>query len=67
LRAGIEGTCFALKRGHSLGKLKVRSLIKCSITVGYKVLAQNFKRFAKYMLEQAKKLEPVTQGVTAPI
>jgi hypothetical protein len=67
VRAAIEGTNSALKRGHGLCKLKVRELIKCSITVGFKVLAQNFKRFARYMLEQSKKVAPKTPGTSMPI
>lgn len=45
MRAGIEGTNSALKRGHGLGKLRVRGKVKCQIVVGYKVIAQNIKRF----------------------
>ncbi|EGD50331.1 hypothetical protein TheetDRAFT_2865 [Thermoanaerobacter ethanolicus JW 200] len=57
-RAAIEGTNSALKRGHGLSKLRVRGLVKCRVNVGLKVLAQNFKRFARYMLERAKKAIP---------
>ncbi|WP_245522838.1 transposase [Thermoanaerobacter italicus] len=61
-RAAIEGTNSALKRGHGLSKLRVRGLIKCKVNVGLKVLVQNFKRFARYMLEQAKKATPKIPG-----
>lgn len=40
---------------------------KCGITVGFKVLAQNFKRFARYMLEQSKKVAPKARGTSMPI
>lgn len=36
-RAAIEGTNSALKRAHGLGKLWVRSQVKCTVVVGYKV------------------------------
>jgi len=61
-RAAIEGTNSALKRGHGFSKLRVRGLVKCRVNVSLKVLAQNFKRFARYMLEQAKKAIPKIQG-----
>ncbi len=66
-RAAIEGTNSALKRGHGLSKLRVRGLVKCRVNVGLKVLAQNFKRFARYMLERAKKAIPEIQGGGVPI
>jgi len=61
-RAAIEGTNSALKKGHGLSKLRVRGLVKCRVNVGLKVLAQNFKRFARYMLERAKKAIAESQG-----
>ncbi|ADL41943.1 hypothetical protein COB47_0626 [Caldicellulosiruptor obsidiansis OB47] len=66
-RAAIEGTNSALKRGHGLSKLRVRGLVKCRVNVGLKVLAQNFKRFARYMLERAKKAIGESQGGSAPV
>jgi len=47
MRAAIEGTNSALKR-KGMGKLRVRGIVKCTIVVGYKILAQNIKRFVKY-------------------
>ncbi|MCR4431232.1 MAG: transposase [Tepidanaerobacteraceae bacterium] len=67
MRAAIEGTNSALKRGHQLGKLKVRGFVKCNMVVGFKVLAHNFKRFANYMIEQTKKLMPQDTGISLPI
>jgi len=66
-RAAIEGTNSALKRGHGLSKLRVRGLVKCRVNVGLKVLAQNFKRFARYMLERAKKAIAESQGGSVPV
>ncbi|SFE70534.1 hypothetical protein SAMN04324257_02580, partial [Thermoanaerobacter thermohydrosulfuricus] len=48
-------------------KLRVRGLVKCRVNVGLKVLAQNFKRFARYMLERAKKAIPKMEGGSVPI
>ncbi|QSQ07713.1 hypothetical protein H0A61_00029 [Koleobacter methoxysyntrophicus] len=67
MRAAIEGTNSALKRGHELDKLKVRGFVKCNMVVGFKVLAHNFKRFANYMIEQSKKLTPQATGISLPI
>lgn len=47
-RAAIEGTNSALKR-TGLAKLNVRGKIKAEIVCSYKVLAQNIKRFTKFL------------------
>jgi hypothetical protein len=47
-RAAIEGTNSALKQ-KGLKKLRVRGKAKCAIVCGLKVIAQNVKRFIKYM------------------
>jgi hypothetical protein len=65
-RAAIEGTNSALKRAHGLGKLRVRGQAKCTVVVGYKVIAHNFKIFARYMIEQAKSPLTPNQGVLMP-
>jgi hypothetical protein len=67
MRAAIEVTNSALKRGHELDKLKVRGIVKCSIVVGFKVLAHNFKKFANYMIQKSKELIPQDQGSSMPI
>jgi hypothetical protein len=67
MRAAIEGTNSALKRGHELDKLKVRGIVKCSIVVGLKVLAHNFKMFANYMIQKSKELIPQDKGESLPI
>lgn len=67
LRAAIEGTNSALKRGHGLSKLRVRGLVKCRVNAGLKILAQNFKRFARYMVERAKKSVSDMIGGSVPI
>lgn len=67
LRVAIEGTNSALKRGHGLSKLRVRGIVKCKVNVGLKVLAQNFKRFARYILEQVKEAALKVPGRSVPI
>lgn len=67
VRAAIEGTNSALKRAHGLGKLRVRGQAKCTIVVGYKVIAHNFKMFARHMIEQAKNPLMPIQGEFMPI
>jgi hypothetical protein len=57
-RAAIEGTNSALKRGHGLDKLRVRGGNRCTAVAGLKVLAQNIKRFTRYMLGGYQKTEP---------
>ena len=54
-RAAIEGTNSELKRAHGLDDVKVRSIVKVSITTGLKITACNFKRFAKNALEKLAK------------
>lgn len=64
IRAAIEGTNSALKRAHGLGKLRVRGQAKCTVVVGYKVIAHNFKLFARHMIEQTKsQLKPIQGGL----
>jgi hypothetical protein len=66
VRAAIEGTNSALKRAHGLGKLRVRGQAKCTVVVGYKVIAHNFKMFARYMIEQLKHPVMPIQGGLVP-
>jgi len=66
MRAGIEGTNSALKRRHGLDRLRVRGLAKSQVVVGLKVIAQNFRRFCRYVLEAAKSLIEPYSGVTMP-
>jgi hypothetical protein len=47
IRSGIEATMSELKRGHGLGKLRVRRAGKVSFAVACKVIACNIKRWAK--------------------
>lgn len=67
MRAAIEGTNSALKRGHNLSKLQVRGQVKSTTHTGFKVIAQNFKRFCNYMLEQSKKIKTKNQGMSVPV
>lgn len=64
-RAGIEGSNSALKR-TGMEKLNVRGKIKSTMVCGFKVMAQNIKRFTKFMLGGYKPKTPAN-GITAPI
>lgn len=54
-RTAIEGTNFELKRAHGLDDVKVKGIIKVTITTGMKITACNFKRFAKNAIENLRK------------
>lgn len=53
-RAGIEGTNSELKRGHGLGKLRVRGGLRVRLSVKLKALGCNVKRMVRYLAELAK-------------
>ena len=54
-RTAIEGTNSELKRAHGLDDVKVKGIIKVTITTGMKITACNFKRFAKNAIENLRK------------
>lgn len=45
IRSGIEATMSELKRGHGMGKLRVRGLVKVTLAVLCKATACNIKRW----------------------
>ncbi len=63
MRAGVEATNSALKRRHGMSRLRVRGLAKSQVTVGLKIIAQNFRRFCKFLLDTAKKMQSPETGV----
>jgi hypothetical protein len=67
-RAAIEGSNSALKR-TGLEKLRVRGWHKCKTVCGLKVMAQNIKRFIKYLQGgyPLKKPQSYSQGIFVPI
>jgi hypothetical protein len=67
MRAAIEGTNSVLKRSQGLGKLRVRSKVKCQIVVGFKVIAQNIKRVCNVLLGKLPKPTKPNQGIPMPI
>jgi len=67
-RAAIEGSNSALKQ-KGLRKLRVRGKAKCVIVCGLKVIAQNVKRFIRYMqggYDNLKKSPSTAKGVVCP-
>jgi hypothetical protein len=65
-RAGIEGSNSALKR-KGLDKLRVRGQVKSSVVCGFKVTAQNIKRFIRYMQGGYKAKANQRTGVPVPV
>lgn len=47
IRAGIEATMSELKRGHGVGRLRVRRLARVALAVSCKVAACNIKRWLR--------------------
>ena len=67
MRAAIEGTNSAIKRGHGADDLKVRGLHKSTVVMGFKITAHNFKKFARHIISKIMP-EPLkyTQGIFMP-
>lgn len=57
IRAGIEATNSELKRGHGLGKLRVRRRPRVKLAVYMKALACNLKRALRCWLERTRAAE----------
>lgn len=53
IRSGIEGTNSELKRGHGLGKLRVRREPRVGLAVRLKVLGLNIKRYVGHLVDAA--------------
>ena len=47
IRAGVEATMSELKRGHGLGRLRVRRLVRVRLQVAFKAIACNLKRWQR--------------------
>ncbi len=54
VRAGIEATNSELKRGHGLGRLRVRGFLRVRFAVYMKALACNVKRMMKHLVAKRK-------------
>ena len=54
VRAGIEGTNSELKRGHGLGKVRVRGAPAVTLAFYLKCAACNVKRMVKYLTQQRR-------------
>jgi len=66
VRAGIEGTNSELKRGHGLGKLRVRGAPRVFFALVMKSLACNVKRALRYWGQTRQPVSPerVAEGET---
>ena len=47
IRSGVEATMSELKRGHGLGRLRVRRLVRVRLQVAFKAIACNLKRWQR--------------------
>ena len=72
-RAAIEGTNSALKRARGAGKLRVRGLVRCTLSMGLKTIAHNFHQIVRFLQgdtrqnNKNKKPRAKLQGILAPI
>ena len=72
-RAAIEGTNSALKRARGAGKLRVRGLVRCTLTMGLKTIAHNFHQIVRFFQgdtrqnNKNKRNSATLQGILAPI
>jgi hypothetical protein len=57
IRAGVEATNSEMKRGHGLGKMRVRGHPRVRLAVYLKATACNMKRMVKYLQKQAQIVE----------
>ncbi|MHC4621671.1 MAG: transposase [Planctomycetota bacterium] len=57
IRAGAEATMSELKRGHGLGKLRVRRMPRVRLAVGFKITACNVKRWLRALVRIEKSAE----------
>ena len=62
-RAGIEATNSELKRGHGLGRLRVRGGARVKLAVYFKALACNVKRLVRYWAALAAQLAKLAENV----
>ena len=45
IRSGVEATMSELKRGHGMGRLRVRRMVRVRMQIAFKVIACNLKRW----------------------
>jgi hypothetical protein len=63
IRAGVEATMSELKRTHGLERLRVRRLPRVKLSVSFKLMACNIKRWGKSALKRATlSTAPVAQA-----
>ena len=66
IRAGIEATMSELKRGHGMGKLRVRRMPRVLFAVGMKLTACNVKRWLRVVVAIAGLPDAVDPRVYEP-
>jgi len=63
IRSGIEATMSELKRGHGMGRLRVRGLARVTFAVLCKVTACNVKRWARAVSASSEPLQELLKQV----
>ena len=63
IRAGVEATMSELKRGHGLGKLRVRRMPRVRLAVGLKITACNVKRWLRSLAKSKQSAERAQGGI----
>lgn len=64
-RAGIEGTNSEMKRGHGLGRLRVRRQPRVRLAVYLKAVACNVKRMVTHIVETIRAAEKMAETAMA--
>lgn len=63
IRSGIEATMSELKRGHGMGRLRVRGLARVTFSVLCKVTACNIKRWSRAVSASSEPLQELLTGL----
>lgn len=67
IRAGVEATMSELKRGHGLGKLRVRRMPRVCLAVAMKVTACNIKRWLRASARAQRTAQWAREAVSVAI
>jgi hypothetical protein len=67
IRSGVEATMSELKRGHGMGKLRVRRIPRVRLAVSFKIIGCNVKRWLRAAGAAARRAGGVGSGTHRPI
>ena len=66
IRAGVEASMSELKRGHGIGKLRIRRMPRVRFAVGMKIIACNIKRWLRVCARAEQAAEQARKAASAP-